>query len=184
MPTVSLTEDRLAALEWRRYEKVKALYALRDSRYATLLQLLGGNFYRNDLITTQSISTDQASEIAQTTGKQLVVNRLAVVVRNYKNFLSQPPEIDVPPRRGKDSVVSAKDERHADNNEKLLYATWGANEMELQLQGITHYTCGLGSSPIKLWPDVKNRLIRYNILKPWTFYPMTRGSDFRRYRYV
>src|SRR3990170_1762906 len=56
--------------------------------------------------------------------------------------------------------------------------------MELELQGIAHYTSGLGSCPVHLWPDIKEKVIRYHILRPWTFYPMTRGRDFRRFRYV
>lgn len=180
----ALSPDPQAAHEWRRYEKVKGFYQQRDIRYQTLVQLLGGNFYSQDLILSQPVTSEQASEIAQTTGHTLVVNRLAVVVRNYKNLLSQPPEIDVPPRRERDGTVTKESEGQADRIEKLLYATWSANKMELWLQGITHYTSGLGAAPIEVWPDIPNKLMRYNVLRPWTFYPMTEGEDYTRYRYV
>lgn len=180
----NIAHDVQAAEEWRRYERVKSFYALRDERYHLLVKLLGGNFYSQDLITTQQITPEQASEIAQTTGHTLVVNRLAVVVKNYKNLMSSPPEMDVPARRKKDGTVSKEAEAHADRLEKLLYATWGANKMEMGLQGITHYASGLGSAPVEMWPDIKNKLMKYNVLRPWAFYPMTKGQDFSRYRYV
>jgi len=184
MPS-ALIQDAAAKLEWGRYQRAKDRFRLRDERYHNLIKLLGGMFYSNDLVTTAEITPAQVREIQQTTGSQLVINRLAIVVRNYKNYLSQPPEIDVPVRRKRGNTsISKESERHADTNEKLLYATWGANRMELELQGIAHYTSGLGSCPIQMWPDIKERVIRYHILRPWTFYPMTRGRDFRRFRYV
>jgi len=179
-----ISADVQAGLEWRQYQRVKGFYSLRDSKYRTLLQLLGGNFDSNDLITTVPVTSEQASEIQQTTGRPLKVNRIAVVVRNYKNLLSQPPEIEVPARRDDDGAVTKDSEKHADKIEKLLYATWGANHMEIELQGIVHYTSGLGSCPIKVWPNLDKKLMEYNLIRPWAFYPMTKGNDFRDYRYV
>lgn len=179
-----IQEDPQAKREWAQYQKVKSLYATRDEAYAKLKRLLGGFFYSNDVITTQELTPSQVREVQQTTGSSLVINRLAVVVKNYKSFLSQPPEIDVPPRKNKSGIAEKAAEQHADTLEKLLYATWSANKMELQLQGIAHYTSGLGSSPVQLWPNIDQRLIRYNVLRPWAFYPMTSPRDFQKFRYV
>lgn len=181
---MALTEDLQAKTEWKRYEKVKELFRARDQRYKSLINLLGGMFYSSDLLTTVAVDTAAASEIEQTTGSRLTVNRLGVVVKNYKNLLSQPPEIDVPPRKDRKGVASTEAETHADSLEKLLYATWSANRMEMDLQGIVHYASGLGSAPILLWPDITERIIRYNLLRPWSFYPMTKGTDYRRYKYA
>lgn len=184
MAVLTLNEDVAAQVEFRRYQKVKNFFQLRNSRYKFLLNILGGNFYSNDLITTVPVTGEQATEIAQTTGRQLVVNRLAVVVRNFKDFLSEPPEIDVPPRRDKKGKVTPEADEHADTIKKLLYATWAANQMEMELQAVEHYTSGLGSAPIRVWPDLGRKLMTFTVVRPWTFYPMPYGDDFRKMRYV
>lgn len=184
MPTITLARDTQASLEFRRYERVKAFFHLRNARYKFLLNILGGNFYSSDLITTVPVTPQLASEIAQTTGRTLIVNRLAVVVRNFKDFLSEPPEIGVPPRRDERGLVTPEADKHADTLQKLLYATWAANQMEMELQAVEHYTSGLGSAPILVWPDIQRRLMTFTVVRPWVFYPMPYGDDFRRYRYV
>jgi hypothetical protein len=181
---VPLHEDTTAAIEWKRYERVKALYTRRNERYRTLINLLGGNFYSPDLLTTISVNDDAKREIEATTGRQLIVNRLAVVVRNFKNFLSEPPEIEVPPRRTEAGEVDEDAERHADRLTKLLYATWYANQIETELQAVEHYTSGLGLAPLYVWPDMERNLMSFTVLRPWAFYPMPYGSDYRKFRYV
>lgn len=184
MAVLTLQKDIDASLEWERYSRVKSFYQLRNARYRFLLNILGGNFYSNDLITTVPVTADAAVEIAEVTGRSLVVNRLAVVVRNFKDFLSEPPEIDVPPRREEDGSITEESDKQAENIKKLLYSTWAANQMEMELQSVEHYTSGLGSAPIRVWPDLDRKLMTFTVLRPWTFYPMPYGNDFRKMRYV
>jgi len=149
-------------IELRRFLEGK--YSNRDRAYRQLRQFYNADYW---------------SGKPQISGIKLVYNLLANVVDRFTDFMSQPPDWRVlPMSMEEESLVMA------DKQEKLLYAQWGLNNINVAQQWQAHLQSLLGFFGFEILPETNNKanpekLVKINVLNPDITYPMPKSDNIR-----
>lgn len=142
----------------RRYRQLKLKNELRNSTYRHL-----------DLL----YQSDPAAHDMQSGGddNEIIMNVFFEIVNTMVDFKGIPPNMSfLPPN------LKAEGKAYADTMEKLLYALWDFNELDITWPRVAFDLTLKGLGNMGILPNFDEKMVEYRRFTPRNFYPMMVGG--------
>ena len=149
----------------QRFQRIQGEQAARHADYEELYCRYSGEYWQDGIETESG-------------GMRIALEHLSSQVVKHIGLATFTPEIQVPPMRQTD-----KEKKRADKLEKVLYAVWEANAMDVQNLYATYYLSGMGTLILGALPDPQSEAkVRVDVLDPRDCWPVLSGLNYRDLR--